>query len=83
MLRTGTIIWQKGWGRSTGVSGLYDDVTVRKTGLDTHSATLGMVTTPSITVIDVFTNDDVIAIMHHNLRRNRTGAHKRCPDGRA
>jgi hypothetical protein len=44
-----------------------------------------MVMTPSVmmTVIDMLANHNSIAVMHHNLRRNRTGTNKRCPDGRA
>jgi hypothetical protein len=44
-----------------------------------------MVMTPSVmmTVIDMLANHNSIAVMHHNLRRNRTGTNKRCPDSRA
>jgi len=34
-------------------------------------------------VIDVLANDRTIAIVHNNLRGNRTGADKHYPDGRA
>jgi len=44
-----------------------------------------MVVTPPVVmaVIDMLPNHSPIAVMHHNLRRNRTGTNKHCPDGRA
>jgi hypothetical protein len=38
-----------------------------------------------MTVIDMLPNHNSIsvAVMHHDLRRNRTGANKHSPDGRA
>jgi hypothetical protein len=41
--------------------------------------------TPSVvmTVIDMLPNHHSIAVMHDNLRRNRTGTNKHSPDGRA
>jgi hypothetical protein len=44
-----------------------------------------MVVAPPVVMvtIDMLPNHSSIAIMHHNLRRNRTGTNKHCPDGRA
>ena len=44
-----------------------------------------MVVAPPVVMvtIDMLPNHSSIAIMHHNLRRNRTGTNKYSPDGRA
>jgi len=67
------------------VPGLYDDIAVWKTRLYTYCTAFGMVMTPSVmmTVIDMLPNHNSIAVMHHNLRSNRTGTNKHSPDGRA
>jgi len=36
-----------------------------------------------MTAIDMTSNHYIVAIMHDNLRRSRTGASKHCPDGRS
>ena len=79
----GNISWL--FARLAGVPRLYDDIPVWKTGPDAHCTAFGMVMTPSVmmTVIDMLANYNSIAVMHHNLRRNRTGTNKRCPDSRA
>src|SRR6516165_6624377 len=60
--------------QSTLASGFYDYVTVRQTCPDPNGATLSIVMAPTVmmTMIDVVSNNHVIAIMYHNLRRNRT-----------
>jgi hypothetical protein len=35
-----------------------------------------------MTVIDMLPNNHIVAIVYDNLRRNRTGADKHCPDRR-
>ena len=76
---------QLAFARLAGVPRLYDDIAVWKTGPDAHCTAFGMVMTPPVvmTVIDMLPNHHSIAVMHDNLRRNRTGTNKYSPDGRA
>jgi len=64
---------------------LYDYIAVWKTGPDAYCTAFSMTMTPSVmmTVIDMLPNHNSIAVMHHNLRSNRTGTNKHSPDGRA
>ena len=71
--------------RLAGVPRLYDYIAVWKTGPDAYCTAFSMTMTPSVmmTVIDMLPNHNSIAVMHHNLRRNRTGTNQHSPDGRA